>query len=372
MHIRDPIHKDIELSETEIKIIDSAEFQRLRHIKQLGFSYLVYPGANHTRFEHSLGTLYLSKRIAEKIGVDKEDLEKIRIYALLHDIGHIGFSHDGEPVFSKYIGNHEELGRKRIKNSEIKDIVNERFDIKQILEFDKSKYYQIIASSLGADRMDYLVRDSAYTGVAYGVIDIDRIISTIDLNENEQKLFVYEKGIESSESLLIARYLMFSTVYLHPVSQIAANMFQKAMELAIQNGLDLKALGESVDSSLLEMLKQNDKSRALIQRLIERRLYKRAYFIPIWKIKENRLRSEEIKKEIKSIEDTEIIVAKPYEFIKDEEFLVKTRTGFTTIEKYSKLVESLKSAQKEKIGISVLCNEKEREKINEICKRLFD
>ena len=124
MLIKDEIYGTIEFNELEQRIIDCSDFQRLRRIKQMAFTYLVYPGATHTRFEHCLGTCHLATTICERLDIDKEEKQKIRLFALLHDVGHVAFSHESEPVLKKYFSSHEEIGRKKITEGSITDIIN--------------------------------------------------------------------------------------------------------------------------------------------------------------------------------------------------------------------------------------------------------
>ena len=181
--IRDSVYGDIRLNEIEVEVMDNPQFQRLRRIKQLGLISLIYPGANHTRFEHSIGTMHIASKLADKLDLNQEDKELVRISALLHDIGHGPFSHVSEGVLSFP---HEELTKYVIKNTAIRDIVEKKFDIDKIIEIinGEGKFGPIVSGELDADRMDYLLRDSHYTGVAYGIIDYERIISNINLNKH--------------------------------------------------------------------------------------------------------------------------------------------------------------------------------------------
>ncbi|TRO47965.1 HD domain-containing protein, partial [Candidatus Bathyarchaeota archaeon] len=190
--IKDPIHGYIRITESEKKIIDSRPFQRLRRIKQLALSFLVYPAANHTRFEHSLGTMHLAGILGENLPVDFTDssIAELRLASLLHDVGHGPLSHLFEPLLSKYVNkNHEEMTTWLIENSELNDKICEvGFEPKRISKLatgrlmDKNKPYidHIIRSSVDVDKMDFIIRDSYHTGAGYGYIDIFRLIYTLD------------------------------------------------------------------------------------------------------------------------------------------------------------------------------------------------
>ncbi len=226
--ITDPIHKYIRITDLEKKLIDTEVFQRLRKIKKLADAHLVYPSAQHTRFEHSLGVMHLAGLAAETL-LDKgyitykEDVESLRIAALLHDIGHGPFSHLFEEVLSENESkkiNHEIIGKKIIKETIIIDILRKYgYDGDYVckLSFGESPkifYNEIIAGSLSADIMDYLPRDSFFTGAEYGKIDYYRLISSLEVLSNGH-LGINKSAINSLESMLISRYQMFKAVYFH-------------------------------------------------------------------------------------------------------------------------------------------------------------
>ncbi|HID16473.1 MAG TPA: HD domain-containing protein, partial [Candidatus Atribacteria bacterium] len=245
LEIRDPIHGYIFISELEKRIIDTHIFQRLRRIKQLGGAYLTYPGAEHTRFGHSLGAMHLAGVVGEhlaNLGLIKEDeIEYLRIAALLHDIGHGPFSHVYEDISIKYLGkDHEDLTYWLITESEIKDILNDYgLDVEEVATLAISKKNsekmkildQVISSQYDVDKMDFLVRDSHFTGVQYGLVDIFRIIHSLDVING--KLAVEIPGaLYALESFLIARYEMFKAVYYHRSVRSANLMLSEAMNLA--------------------------------------------------------------------------------------------------------------------------------------------
>ena len=161
--------------------MDMPQFQRLRRIKQLGLISLIYPGATHTRFEHSIGTMNLGSKLSEELDLSNDEIELIRASALLHDIGHGPFSHVSEGVLSVP---HEELTKYVITKTSMKDLLEEKFDVSKIVNIVNGKGYlgPIVSGELDVDRMDYLLRDSHNTGVAYGVIDYERIISNLKLD----------------------------------------------------------------------------------------------------------------------------------------------------------------------------------------------
>lgn len=279
MEIRDPIHGNIEVNPTECRIIDTPEMQRLNYIKQLDLSYLVFPGANHTRFEHSLGTMYVAKMLfSETLG--KKDPE-FSYVGLLHDIGHGPFSHLSEPYIEKYLKkDHEQLGVERIKNSEIADIISDSgMSLNKVLAyFQGSEKIDVVGGTLGADRIDYLMRDSHYTGVAYGVIDYHRLRAKLVLHKG--RVAILEGGVAGAESMLIARYFMFSSVYMHHTKIIAATMLRNAIGGALEAGtFGADEMASMSDAELLlNIMRSKDKEAAgLVKRISQRKLFKRAY-----------------------------------------------------------------------------------------------
>lgn len=244
--VRDPIHGFITFSENEKKIIDSKQFQRLKNIKQLSMTYYVYPGAMHTRFEHSLGVMELASTIFNRLyrknadiidsnfkRISLEPLEAywiLRLTALLHDIGHLPFSHGGEAILPKGV-QHEDISIAIIKTYRdfldklyfegISDIVVQILEGQVIPELNFLK--DILSGSIDADRMDYLLRDSLHCGVNYGSFDFHRLIDTLTIipdGTGGLSLAVDHGGIHSIEALILARYYMFTQVYMHRTRRI--------------------------------------------------------------------------------------------------------------------------------------------------------
>jgi len=241
--INDPVHGFIEIPRGLImKLIDHPAFQRLRRIKQLGMSSLVYPGAMHTRFNHALGAMHLMKQALDVlrnkgVSISDEEYQAALIAILLHDIGHGPFSHALEYSIIKGL-HHEDM------SIALMHYFNRLFDgqLSLTIEIFENKYpriffHQLVSSQLDMDRMDYLIRDSFFTGVAEGIVGIDRIIKT--LNVYQDKLVVESKGIYSVEKFIIARRLMYWQVYLHKASVssevMIVNILKRVREL-IQSG----------------------------------------------------------------------------------------------------------------------------------------
>jgi uncharacterized protein len=241
--ITDPVHRYIRFSEVEKELIDTAVFQRLRRIRQLAGAHLVYPGAQHSRFEHSLGTMHVAgfagETLIAKGYLDDEDkVQKLRLAALLHDIGHGPFSHLFEEVLElRRRTSHENVGKQIISKSEISDILKKHghnpSDICKISfgEYKIKFFNEIIAGGLSADLMDYLSRDGLFTGVEYGKIDYHRLVSSLEVVSNGH-LAINRSALYSFESMLISRYEMFKAVYFHKTVRSAEVMLLNSMALA--------------------------------------------------------------------------------------------------------------------------------------------
>lgn len=272
--IRDSVYGDIILNEFEIEIMDYNQFQRLRRIKQLGFINLIYPGANHTRFEHSIGTMHLASKIAKHLQLDEDKVELVRISALLHDIGHGPFSHVSEGVTSQP---HEKFTEYVISETSIKDKLNEKYNIKNIVDIINGKGHlgPIVSGELDADRMDYLMRDSHYTGVAYGIIDVDRIITNLRL---ENSLYLDLKGVQAAEGALVSRYFMYPSVYQHHTTRIVNSMFRRGLKKLLDNKtIYEKEIYKYDDIDLTSICRNSDGYvKDMITRLDNRDLFKRA------------------------------------------------------------------------------------------------
>ncbi|MGD1836374.1 MAG: HD domain-containing protein [Nitrososphaeraceae archaeon] len=294
--ITDPVHKHIKFTLVEKEIIDSYIFQRLRGIRQLAGAHLVYPSAHHTRFEHSLGTMHLAgfaaQTLLEKGYLDKSiDIEYLRLSALLHDIGHGPFSHLFEEalLIDRSNLNHEKIGKKIILNTEINDILTKHgYHSNEIckLSFGQSDimyYNEIIAGSLSADMMDYLPRDSFFTGAEYGKIDYHRIISSFEVLSNNH-LGINKSAINSMESMLISRYQMFKSVYFHKTVRSAEVMLIHSIAYANRDlnfsDLSIEEYLLLTDDKIINMicsLSQENKAVYLADNYRKRRLLKCVY-----------------------------------------------------------------------------------------------
>ncbi len=245
MEINDPIHGFIGITETEAKIINSLPYQRLRRIKQLSGGHFVYPTAEHTRFGHCIGVMHLAglsgRRLLSRMGLGNKQLQEVRIAGLLHDIGHGPFSHVFEEVLIEKRGmNHEDVTEWIILKSELGDLLDsDGIPKKRIADLVRGRQKTkkdaiiagIVAGQIDSDKMDYLIRDSFYCGVNYGLVDIHRLINSIEISENYQMQFdIAARG--ALESFLVARYEMFLNVYYHKTVRSVEVMLVKLMDAA--------------------------------------------------------------------------------------------------------------------------------------------
>jgi len=280
--IRDPIHVFVRLNTDERKVLDSRPFQRLRHIHQLATTYLLYPGATHRRFEHSLGVMELASRVFDVITAEENIHDQVRdiipnkdqktywrrvlrMAALCHDLGHLPFSHAAETELLPEGWDHERMTGEIIKSEEMEEIwrkmtpplrseeiikvaLGPKDAVKLGLELSdwETILSEIITGdTFGVDRMDYLLRDSLHTGVAYGKFDHYRLIDTLRIlpksegehDSKEPVLGLTAGGLQSAEALLWARYFMFSQVYFHPVRRIYDIHLMDFLKKWLPNGI---------------------------------------------------------------------------------------------------------------------------------------
>jgi len=292
--IKDPVHGYVYITEAEKKVIDSFPVQRLHRLRQLAGSEYVYPGANHTRFEHSIGVMYLAGLLAENPHLSQllseDEVQKVRIAALLHDVGHGPFSHVFEHLLTKFMDKiHEDLTTWVVQKSELSDIISGlgydpdeigKFAVGSMHKPDKAFMDQIIRSAVDVDKLDFVVRDTYHTGAEYGYVDIFRLIHMLDvLDEN---LAVDLGALSALESFILARIESFKSIYFHRVGRAVQIMLATAMEEAKDElGLvdfrtpeDYLALD---DYTVWTMLKGCKKSKGIIENLERRKLLKCAY-----------------------------------------------------------------------------------------------
>ncbi len=373
--IRDSIHGNLPLDPFEIEVLDYPQLQRLRRVKQLGFISLIYPGANHSRFEHSIGTMHLASKLADQLELSKEDKDLVRIAGLLHDAGHGPFSHVSEAVLGV---NHEEITAFVIEKTSIHDKLSEKFDTKEIIDIinGEGKLGPIISGDLDMDRMDYLIRDSHYTGVAYGVIDTERIISNLKL---ERELILDIKGVQAAESALTARYLMYPSVYQHHTTRIINAMFRRCLrDLINQDNLDPKDMYKYDDSDMISMCRHSEGlSREMMEKIDNRNLLKRAKVLPvnlfeepekIFKIeKEDILKAEEeISEDFNLNRDYTILNIAEYPRFEEMKTLVEFGDKLYHLSEISSIVDALNNARFNSSDLCLFVDKEDVEKVRRL------
>ncbi len=400
--IHDAVHGSIKVEEPLLSLLETPEVQRMSNIRQLGLNYLVFPGANHTRLEHSLGVSHLAGIIGKNLNLKDDEIILLRIAGLLHDIGHAPFSHTLENyIIDKTGKNHMEIGNEIIKGKldivakdfmerkRIDEILNESgIDVSTITNiiYSKHNYPQstlfqeekdekfylksIISGDLDADQLDYLMRDSHYTGVGYGVIDLPRILNTMMLRKN---MIVYDKkGIEALESVIVARALMYSSVYFHKTARIAETMLLRAVEHANMDPLDIIKMNDSeLVSALME---RNGYPREIALRIKYRKLFKKVLIMENYGEKINVRKMEREIAETANIPEGYVIIDYP-------SYVSETRMNLdayifdgnkiTSLNEVSKIVRALKMRKPFDYDIMVAADYKYIENVKKALKKYF-
>ncbi len=276
--IKDSVHDHIDVQGLARALLDTPALQRLRRISQLGTVSLVYPSANHTRFEHSLGVYHLADRALAHLPARQQRAKRVRAAALLHDVGHAPFSHNVEELLARRTGTYHDEVHDRLETGEVGEVLRE-FDVDPAEVADlvagKGRYGQLVSGELDVDRMDYLVRDAHHTGVPYGTIDHSRLVR--ELTFRDDQLVLDAGNVQTAESLLIARALMNPTVYRHHVARISKSMLRRATEALIDEGEpDAGAVQGMDDPELLVSLRDCEPAAVYARRLDDRELFKRA------------------------------------------------------------------------------------------------
>ena len=309
--LRDPLWNNIRVDGPYLRLMDSAPFQRLRYVRQLGLAHLVYPGATHSRFEHALGAYHLA-RLTVRVLDDADELTAVpdldrRLVvaaALLHDIGHYPFSHALEEIG---VPHHEEVARPLIADGAVGMVLREEFApdapervLALVRGVSESPLQGLISGSIDLDKTDYLKRDAMMCGVAYGEIDVDRLRHALtivaDPVTGRPTVGLREKGLSALESLLFAKYQMYRNVYWQHAVRSATAMYKRLVEDALRAGdLAVDTLASFTDEGILHAVdraserpggssdrRTGDRAGAppLLDAIRERRLYKRAMEAP--------------------------------------------------------------------------------------------
>lgn len=379
-NIQDALHGYIELSDEEVNVLDSSEMQRLRRIRQLGLSSLVYPSATHTRFQHSLGVMHLAGKFSYSLGLDDRNREELRIAGLLHDSGHGPFSHASEVVAEKHGMSHEDLSCKvadKLEDSYSADADRVKKIIKGELEIGN-----VVAGDIDADRMDYLMRDAHASGLKHGQIDYETIIRLAEIDS--RRLVFDRKAVQALESLFTARFHMMKTLYQHHTSMIAEKMLQRSLENFLEEGNEVDKLMQMDDYTAHSQLnRSNGVASDLYRRINDRKLYKRAIVWGAEEISREGLKS--VKKRINdprklerriaeeaSVPAHEVIIDTPS--IPDTGKLdVKIKSGNSVrpLSRFSPIPEALEDARWRNVALRVYAPEQRLEEIKSCAEKVL-
>lgn len=388
--IKDPIHGYIDLYPFEEKIVNEPEFQRLRRIKQLGFSSVVYPSATHTRFEHSLGVMYLSGELASSLsGLKKDEIEEIRLAGLLHDLGHLPYSHTLEPLLER---------RKGISHVDISCEYIDKIQTKNDIEFPvppsnikdrirgNSPDINIISNEIDVDRQDYLIRDSKNTGIKLGEIETETLLRNSEIIDGE--LGFNYKALNAVESMLDARLRMNKSVYSHDTVNITESMLRKAVYYYLENTdsdiLDLIGMDDHMFSQIL-LNTSIEETKELFERIQVRDLYKSAILLPLRERSEEEIiylnnqltPSYEHEKEIAEMADVsshEVIICQP-QSPSSNEFKTPIKTvndEVYSLEDISEKPRSLRQTKFKFSRLNVACPKENIDNVKKSAESYFD
>lgn len=375
--IKDAVHDHIPVDDFALDLLDTPEMQRLRHVRQLGTAYLVYPSANHTRFEHSLGVYHLAEKALDNLGIEGRERDEVRAAALLHDVGHPPFSHNVEDVVERRTGKRHDDVRDLFEGGIAGVLESRGLDVERIagLVKGRGKLGQLVSGELDVDRMDYLVRDAHHTGVPYGTIDNTRLVLELDFVDDE--LVLGEGNVQTAEALLVGRALMHPTVYNHHVARISKTMLKRATTRLIESGVSAEVVRRMDDHDLMVALRESDATRDVGRRLSERRLYKRAVWRPTdsFDCDVEEIDEREVEREIADVAGVprnEVIVdtAKPPEMVEVGIGVVVDGERMR-LEDESSLVRTLEKVQEEQWRVGVYCPEEKKDVVENATDRVL-
>jgi uncharacterized protein len=379
--IRDPVHGYIKLEGLALELADTPQMQRLRWIKQLGLASLVYPGANHTRFEHSLGAYHLAGLLSDQLGLEDEDRRKVKAAALLHDVGHGPLSHATEAALAPYMRKDHESIIDLLRRGELKDVLDRHglgpSEIQSLIH-GEGMLGQIVSGEIDADRMDYLIRDSHYTGVAYGVIDHLRLIKMIKIHQGE--LVVEAGGIQAATSLLISRLLMHPAVYYHHVCRICEGMVSNAIRRMLDDGASAAEIKAMDDLQLFSfMTAQGGMAAEMVSRIRSRNLFKRAVYAGPDSLEPNsrswqpeRRMALEIADEAGVEADYVLVDNPPLPQAEEGDFPALADEEVRHLREVSPLVAILEQAQRANWRFGVYCRKEDREKVAQAARKCLN
>ncbi len=373
-NIKDSVHDHISVEGVAEDLLDTPALQRLRRIKQLGTVELVYPSANHTRFEHSLGVYHLASEALRHLGIEGRQAERIRAAALLHDIGHCPFSHNIEGLVARRTGKMHDDVHDLLETGEVARVLS-LYDLSPDRIADliagEGEFAALVSGELDVDRMDYLVRDAHHTGVPYGMIDTGRLVRELRFVDGD--LALAEGNVQTAESLLLARALMNPVVYNHHVARISKAMLRRGTERLLGAGVvTAETLRRMDDRDLTVALRNCPASSSLAGQLDRRELYKRSVWaerrdVPDDLIDASHERVREFEREIATRanvdEDAVVLDIQPRPSMRESTSRVVVGGEVRRLATQSTLVKALQRAQQEQWRLGVYAPREETETV---------
>ena len=392
--VKDTVHDHIEIDGVAADLLDTPAVQRLRHVKQLGTVPLVYPSANHTRFEHSLGVYHLAREALEHLDIAGTHAERIEAAALLHDVGHGPFSHNIEALTHRHTGKyHDDVGE-LLHRGQVGEVLRDHdLDPDRIaaLVAGEGKYGALVSGELDVDRMDYLVRDAYHTGVPYGTIDTGRFVRELTFTQLDAdapgadettgadgdgggpQLVLDEGNVQTAESLLLARALMNPVVYTHHVARISKAMLRRAAaELLDATPTTATELRRMDDHDFLVALRNCSATAELCRRYDDRDLYKLAVWAEYDDVPERvheagheteRDLEREIAEEAGIDFERVILDVPPEPSMRESTARVTVNGDVRRLEKQSPLVSALRTAQRNQWRLGVYAPKSETDRV---------
>ncbi|WP_418282755.1 HD domain-containing protein [Halorubrum sp. DTA98] len=382
--IKDTVHDHIEIDGVAADLVDTPAVQRLRHVKQLGTVQLVYPSANHTRFEHSLGVYHLARQALDHLDIGGSRAERIEAAALLHDVGHGPFSHNIEALTHRHTGKYHDDVDELLHEGEVGAVLRDHdLDPSRIAELvaGEGTYGALISGELDVDRMDYLVRDAYHTGVPYGTIDTGRFVRELtftdvdgdDATGSTPALVLDEGNVQTAESLLLARALMNPVVYTHHVARISKAILRRAAsELLSASETTATELRRMDDHDLLSALRGCGETAELCRRYDERDLYKLAVWAEYDDVPERvheadhdaeRALEREIASEADVDRDSVILDVPPEPSMRESTARVTVSGEVRRLERQSPLVSALRTAQRNQWRLGVYAPDADTDRV---------
>ena len=364
--IKDSVHDYITLDTVAADLLDTPTVQRLRHIKQLSTVRLVFPSANHTRLEHSLGVYHLAETALSHLDVDPERAAHVRAAALLHDVGHGPYGHQTERLIQRRTGlDHDEVGWLLTDSDRpvCRALERNGLEPERVAAYvaGEGTLGQLVSGELDVDRMDYLVRDAHHTGVPYGSIDHERLVRQLHVEDGA--LVLGEGNVATAESMLLARSLMNATVYRHHVSRVAGTMVERASELYLdRTETAIEEFRRMADHDLLVALAREVPEFG--RRIEQRDLYKRAVWARLEDVPrgtadighEGERRAEREISQRAGVEPHEVLVDVPSRpALKESATNVVVDGVVQRIEDASELVASIRAAERGRWRLGVYC-----------------